>query len=479
VTLQSRTLERDSGGEITNRDGAFTSVRPWNGAPGTRIEVRNLFHNVPVRRKFLKMTGTELNHVVEAVTRLALAHPLVDFVVRHHGKSVIEVPGTAGLFDRLHLFFGRDVADRLYQIDQSAGPARLTGYVADPSCERGNAKLQYLFVNGRWIRDRSLGHAVQEAYRGLIMTGRYPVWFLSLELPPDLVDVNVHPTKAEVRFRDPQAVFHLVLTAVRDRLRNLNFVPKLVAPPEESQPVFRPRLPEPDPAWFAPAPNNATPTIFGTMRAPAQPVPMSDGSAGRDAAGSQWNLTTKAVQMHDAYLLVETADGVLVIDQHALHERILFEQLRRRMQAGAVERQRLLIPEPIDLTPEQSAVILEQKDALSELGLEVEEFGGGTILLSSFPAILTRASPAVIFRSVVDRLMAKSRPPSREALLNDLLASMACRAAVKAGDRLSPDEIYELIAQRELADNTHHCPHGRPTSLLFSRQELDRQFRRT
>jgi DNA mismatch repair protein MutL len=149
------------------------------------------------------------------------------------------------------------------------------------------------------------------------------------------------------------------------------------------------------------------------------------------------------------------------------------------MQVGAVERQRLLIPEPIDLTPEQSAVILEQKDALSELGLEVEEFGGGTILLSSFPAILTRASPAVIFRSVVDRLMAKSRPPSREALLNDLLASMACRAAVKAGDRLSPDEIYELIAQRELADNTHHCPHGRPTSLLFSRQELDRQFRRT
>jgi DNA mismatch repair protein MutL len=186
-----------------------------------------------------------------------------------------------------------------------------------------------------------------------------------------------------------------------------------------------------------------------------------------------------AVQMHDAYLLVETPDGVLVIDQHALHERILFEQLRRRMQAGPIERQRLLVPEPIDLTAEQAAKVLEQKDALAELGLEVGEFGGGTIVLSSYPAILTRAAPAVILRSVVDRLVAKDRPPSREALLNDLLASMACRAAVKAGDRLSPDEIAELLAQRELADNTHHCPHGRPTSLLFSRQELDRQFRRT
>jgi DNA mismatch repair protein MutL len=478
VTLQSRSPERESGGEIHNRDGAFTPVLPWNGSPGTRIEVRNLFHNVPVRRKFLKMTATELNHVVEAVTRLALAHPLVDFVVRHHGKSVIEVPGTAGLFDRLHLFFGREVADRLYQIDQSAGPARLTGYVADPSCERGNAKLQYLFVNGRWIRDRSLGHAVQEGYRGLIMTGRYPVWFLSLQLPPDLIDVNVHPTKAEVRFRDAQAVFHLVLTAVRDRLQTLNLVPKLVAPPEDPQSVFRPRLPESDPAWFAPAPSNSTPTIFDAAPAATRALSTSDDS-GREPHASQWNLSTKAVQMHDAYLLVETADGVLVIDQHALHERILFEQLRRRMQTGPVERQRLLVPEPIDLTPEQSASVLEQKGALAELGLDVEEFGGGTILLTSFPALLTRATPGAIFRSVVDRLMAKSRAPSREALLNDLLASMACRAAVKAGDRLSPEEIGELIAQRELADNTHHCPHGRPTSLLFSRQELDRQFRRT
>ncbi len=168
-----------------------------------------------------------------------------------------------------------------------------------------------------------------------------------------------------------------------------------------------------------------------------------------------------------------------MIDQHALHERILFEQLRRRLAAGSLERQRLLIPEPIDLPAEQAARVLAERDALAELGLEVEDFGGGTVLLGSYPAILNRCPPAEVFRGVIDRLLAKDRPPTRDHLLNDLLASMACRAAVKAGDRLTPEEVASLLAQRELADNTHHCPHGRPTSLLFSRQELDRQFRRT
>jgi DNA mismatch repair protein MutL len=479
VTLQSRSEGRDCGAEVVNDGGRLAPIRPWNGSPGTRIEVRHLFFNVPVRRKFLKTTGTELNHVAEAVTRIALSHPNVDFVLRHHGKSVLEVPGRAGLFDRVHLCFGSEISNSLYQVEQMQGPARLTGYVADPACERGNAKLQYLFINGRWIRDRSLTHAVQEAYRGLIMTGRYPVWFLFVELPPDAVDVNVHPTKAEVRFRDGQAVFHMVLAVVRDRLRSLNLVPKLVPPGIGFRVSGFGNGPSATPQnWFAEARPSPTQSIFSSASVPDTRHPTPET---RSPKPDHWFSTAehKAVQMHDAYLLVETPDGVLVIDQHALHERILFEQLRRRMQAGPIERQRLLVPEPIDLTAEQAAKVLEQKDALAELGLEVGEFGGGTIVLSSYPAILTRAAPAVILRSVVDRLVAKDRPPSREALLNDLLASMACRAAVKAGDRLSPDEIAELLAQRELADNTHHCPHGRPTSLLFSRQELDRQFRRT
>ena len=189
--------------------------------------------------------------------------------------------------------------------------------------------------------------------------------------------------------------------------------------------------------------------------------------------------SSKFLQVPDAYLVMETQEGMLVIDQHALHERILFEQLKRRIREGQLEKQRLLIPEPIDLSADHAARVLEQREALAGLGLEVEDFGGGTVLLTSYPAILGRKSPVEILQAVVDHLVGKDKAPDREQMLNDLLAVMACRAAVKAGDRLTAEEIAALIAMRELAEDSHHCPHGRPTTLLVSRQELDRQFRRT
>jgi DNA mismatch repair protein MutL len=184
------------------------------------------------------------------------------------------------------------------------------------------------------------------------------------------------------------------------------------------------------------------------------------------------------IQLYDAYLVVETQEGMLVIDQHALHERILFEQLKRRLRSGPLETQRLLIPEPVELSAEQAARTLEQREALAELGLGVEDFGGGTLLVTSYPAMLGRRAPQAILKAVVDHLVGQERPPSREVLFNDLLSLMACHAAVRAGDRLTPEEMSALVAQRRLADDTHHCPHGRPTSLLFSRHDLDRQFRR-
>jgi DNA mismatch repair protein MutL len=182
--------------------------------------------------------------------------------------------------------------------------------------------------------------------------------------------------------------------------------------------------------------------------------------------------------MHDLYLVVEVPDGMLVIDQHALHERILFEQLKERFSAGRIETQRLLIPEPITLPAAQAAAVLEHRLALAELGVEVDDFGGGTVLLGGYPAVLGKRRPREILQGVVEYLMTKERPPSRDALLNDLLSLVACHAAVRAGDRLTPEEIAELAAQRDLARDSHHCPHGRPTSLLFTRNELDRQFRR-
>jgi DNA mismatch repair protein MutL len=522
VTLQSRPPALGSGCEVRCDGGDLTAARPWNGAPGTRIEVRHLFYNVPVRKKFLKSVATELGHVCETVTRLALGNPALHLVLRHNGKLVYEVPASAGLADRVGLFFGAEVRDALYDLDSGPGRQRLVGFIADPKCDRGNARLQYLFVNGRWFRDRSLAHALQESYRGLLMTGRYAVGFLFLTVPPDSVDVNVHPTKAEVRFQENSLVYSLVRATVKARLLRENLVPYLAAPvgeqdagdrrPEPAEPpgLFSPRQAVsertvapwemPPAAWrpepVAPPEGRAADPFAGLVRnaPPAPRLPIDAPPAGDADTTPELHDPPRpvppelppfplpsagtALQVHDSYLVLETPDGMLVIDQHALHERILFEQFRRRIRDGKLEVQRLLIPEPIDLPAEQAALVLEAADALRELGLDVSDFGGNTVLLSSYPTLLGRRPPHEVFQGVVDYLLTKERPPTRDALLHDLTATMACKAAVKAGDRLTPEEISYLLHLREMAEDSHHCPHGRPTSLRFTRHELDKQFGR-
>ena len=491
VLLQSRTPGESRGAEIRCDGCVLSPVRPWGGPVGTRIEVRHLFFNVPVRRKFLKSVATELGHVCETVTRVALANPGLHIVLRHNGRLVYEIPATATLPDRIGLFFGGDVRDALYLVETPPGPTRLAGFIADPACDRGNAKLQYLFINGRWFRDRSLGHAFAEGYRNLLMTGRHAVGFLFLTVPPDQVDVNVHPTKAEVRFREASVLYSLVRSAVKHRLLAENLVPQLRAPEFVAPELIRdslprrdfPSAPTPDAEW--PIPARPDPDAVSPRRplAEATPAPWETSPSVEPPALAPFALppldSGTAMQVHDAYLVLETPDGMLVIDQHALHERILFEQLRQRVRDGKLEVQRLLIPEPIDLPPEQACAVLDAKEQLAELGLEVEDFGGNTVLLSSYPTLLKRRAPHEILRAVVDHLVSKDRSPTKEVFLDHLLATMACKAAVKAGDRLTPEEIAHLLLLRKLAEDSSHCPHGRPTSLLFSRAELDRQFRRT
>lgn len=498
VALQSRPAGRPVGAEITCHGGTLGPMRVWNGSPGTRIEVRHLFFNTPVRRKFLRAPATEMGHVCEIITRLALARPGLHLTLRHNGKAVYEVVGSTTLEERIGLFFGADVRDRLYALDVQQGPARLYGFVGDPSCDRGNARTQYLFLNGRWIRDRALGHALQEGYRGLLMTGRYAVSFLFLELPPDAIDVNVHPTKAEVRFRDASAMYRLVLSAVRQRLAEENLVARLQVPAAASQPApfvadtdgLRARPLEQPTSLFAQpgfpsftkapvSPPNGHGAPSPAMPPLPVPAPMPPAAEAIASTAPLIEAEAKALQMHNAYLVLETPEGMLVIDQHALHERVLFEQIKQRVAAGTLESQQLLIPEPIDLTAEQAARVLESRDELAALGLGVEEFGGSTVLVTRYPALLGRRSPTQILKSVVDHLTTKERVPTREQLLSDLMSLMACHAAVRAGDPLTSEEITALAAMRHLAQDAHHCPHGRPTALLFTRQELDRQFRRT
>jgi len=506
VTLQSWPTAATRGHEIRCEGHALSEVKPWGGSPGTRIEVRHLFYNVPVRKKFLKAIGTELGHVTETVTRLSLANPALHLVLRHNGKMVYDIPASANLKDRIGLFYGAEIRDALYAVDSGPGPVSLHGYIADPKCDRGNAKLQYLFLNGRWFRDRSLSHGFQEAYRGLLMTGRYAIGFLYLQVPPNTVDVNVHPTKAEVRFRENSLIYSLVRSTVKNRLMEENLIPQLRIPEQQQEPArdFREFLPPPQ--WSLNPPETRVPqSLFSPRRdaaeqtqapwesldrgammmqtSPPNPISEADRKGQNFEPPELLNLPAlspgSALQVHDSYIILETDEGMLVIDQHALHERILFEQLRRRIRDGKLEVQKLLIPEPIDLPAEQAAIVLDFKDQLAELGLEVSEFGGTTILLSSYPTLLSRRPPFEILQGVIDYLVSKDRPPTKEILLDHLLATMACKAAVKAGDRLTQEEITYLLELRTMAEDSHHCPHGRPTTLLFSRKQLDKQFGRT
>lgn len=496
VTLQSRPADLDCGAQISCNGGELSPIKTWNGSPGTRIEVRHLFYNTPVRRKFLRTPATETGQVTEIFAHLALAHARegdargLHLTLRHNGKLVYDVSGTMTLLDRVGLFFGPEVRDAVYELRVEAGPAKLYGYIADPDCDRGSARMQYLFINGRWIRDRSLSHAIQEAYRGLLMTGRYAVVFLFVELPPEQLDVNVHPTKTEVRFRDSQAMHHLIFTGIRDRLRRENLTPRLQVPstirPTAEMGGGSPTvsIPEPWTLSSSPAPQATLP--FGDAPRIAVLPPESTAFRSDSAATASTPASaalparpfSKVIQLYDAYLVLETEQGMLVIDQHALHERILFEHFKNRMQSGPMETQRLLIPEPVELSAEQAARTLEHREALAQLGLGVEEFGGGTVLLTSYPTILGNRSPRELLKAVVDHLATKDRPPPREVLFNDLLSLMACHSAVRSGDRLTLEQIEALLEQRYLADDVHHCPHGRPTALLFSRHDLDKQFRR-
>jgi DNA mismatch repair protein MutL len=453
--LQSRPADQPSGAAITCHGGQLSAVVPWNGTPGTRIEVRHLFYNTPARRKFLKGVGTEMGHVSEVFIRLALAQLGVHCTLRHNGKLLYEVPASLGLLDRIGLFFGSQLRNALYLVEAQAGSVALGGYVGDPSCDRGNSQTQYLFLNGRWVRDRGLFQAVQDAYRGLLMTGRYPVAFLFVEVPPEQVDVNVHPTKAEVRFRDQDGLYQLIQQAVSQRLQAADLTARLQlktgkeylpvseadlrSPPSADKPVGAPPAREgglpparpkampsaaqsiaPPPEPPAPArpsivssegasPPTVSAELFAQAESQTQTTPGQIQCEGGMEPGTRAEASVpRALQVLDCYLVVEVPpDEVLFIDQHALHERILFEQLQQRLRAGHLEAQRLLIPETVDLSASQAALVLEQREALAELGLEVEGFGGGTLRLSSYPELLGRQSPKAVLQAVVDYVLCK------------------------------------------------------------------------
>jgi DNA mismatch repair protein MutL len=540
LSIRSRTLDSTSGAELEVLGGRLGEVTPCGCPVGTVIEVHNLFFNTPVRRKFMRTTQTEMGHASEAFTRIALAFPHVHFTLRHNEKTLFDLPPAVDWRERIATFFGGDIASSLIAVEGRDELIRLSGYVADPQYSRANNRLQYFFLNGRHIRDKALQHALGEAYRGLLLTGRYPIAFLKLDMPADVVDVNVHPTKLEVRFQDSGRVYSQLLGSLRKKFLTTDLTARvrpsggdLVADASNaihdddrlaahrrelvdwakgqlaesstavaladqegeveterdgvsSSEVYRSNL-----AFESrgldlqfDADSSSALTLHRLTHRPLAPTPPHLRSPAplpvhASVASVAPNAPTRGLQIQSRYIVTETSQGMEIIDQHALHERILYEQIREKVLAGKVESQRMLVPEPVTLTPAEAVAAVEAQETLARLGIDIEPFGGDTVLVSSYPAMLGRLNPAEILRSAVERLMSGGSSVDRRDLLDELLHMCACKAAIKAGDYLAPEEISALLEQRHEFQDAHHCPHGRPTALVFTREELDRRFKRT
>jgi len=558
--IRSKQRDQVMGTELEVQAGNILDPRACGCPEGTQIEIQQLFCNTPVRRKYLKTAATEFGHIAEQFTRIALANPMLQMTLRHNDRVVHDLPPTTNLLERIELFFGADLARQMIAVEAENQGARVWGFVGHPSQSRSTRKGQYLFLNGRWIQDRSLQHALGEAYRGLVMVGRYPVSFLFLELPPDQVDVNVHPTKSEVRFQDSSTLFRLLLSTIRNRFLSMDLDSRLTVgkspetevtlPPLQSvlqekkevqrelvswaketlksipasetsaaegldfsrpphaaesdslpggsaSPATAPQHGSLDETTFAePASDGFIDRLAGESAAhrfeqatgsPTTAAPLPVRSGGHVSSAETMESTShpasadaevRAMQVHDCYLVVETSAGITVIDQHALHERIMYEQLRTRILSGGIEVQRLLLPVTIQFSAREAAVLLDQTELLEELGLHLQDFGGNTLALTAYPTMLSKADPEKLLKDLVDLIESSGRKVERRDLIDSMLHMMSCKAAIKAGQRLSPEEMEALLAQRHLCDDAHHCPHGRPTALNLTKDELDRQFGR-
>lgn len=548
ATLRSRPKNATIGYELTVNGGVPEPIVPCGTSPGTTLEVRNLFFNTPVRRRFLKSPSTEMGHIGEAFTRIALAHPSIHFTLSHGNRVAHDLVPTENWAERIGHFFGPEIRQALIPVHASDGQVSVHGFVCDPSQNRSHNRMQYLFLNGRHIKDRSLQHALGEAYRGLIMTGRFPIAFLRLEIPVDQVDVNVHPAKLEVRFQDGGRIYSHLLAAIRNRFLATDLTaraqlerPKPTDPHATAESItgatarpssdplslphdsltpageatdlsktttsYRaPALPfpveraAPLPPFLAtrsqpaaidvsrfdgPLPSpNTTPRHALDDLPPLPPQPERHTRPSKAITNSELyppasdRRPTHAVQIQRRYIVTECEDGMLVIDQHALHERILYEQIRERIVNGALETQTLLVPLPVALAPAESAAALECQETLAKIGLMIEPFGGDSVLLRSYPAMLASEPPEAVLRMALESLLSGGRKVDRRDLLDALMHMMSCKAAVRAGDPLTADEIDALVEHRHWCQDSHHCPHGRPTALVFSREELDRRFKR-
>ncbi len=471
--LLTRPPESDAGVEVVVEGGAVTEFNSVGCPVGTDLSVRNLFFNVPARLKFLKTASTELEHILGHLTAFALLHHEVSFRFEHNGRQVLSSPASADLLGSIATVLGAEVARAMLPVDLDAGTIRIRGYVGKPQLARANRTHQWTFVNGRPIRNRTLTHALYDGYHTLLMVGRHPVAVLVIEMDPGAVDVNVHPAKSEVRFSREWEVHNLLRRAVREALEGAD----LLAGDEASArggPPAAPVLPAQLPLG-EPLPNATPGTVQATLF-----EPLDDATEATEVAGERLPARIRPLgQVANTYLVCDTDEGLLVIDQHALHERVLYEQLAAAESERGAARQLLAVPVSLQLSPREAQAVAGNLASLAELGFELEPFGGDSFLIRAVPAVLAHRDHDRVLRDVIDDLVASGHTRSYHQHRDFVLRTMACKAAVKAGDALAPEEITELLRLMRTVRVPYHCNHGRPTMFTISPEALERRFGRT
>ena len=473
VTCTTRVAAAEAGSRIEFRYGEPVGEGTVGCPVGTTVQVVELFGNLPARRRFLRSDAAETARIQEVVTRYALACPDVRFTLTADGREQVNTPGSGNLQDVILSLYGGDVAARMLPVSGTDAHASVSGYTSAPDLSRHNRSHVTLLVNRRWVYHRSIMYAIEQAYQGALPDRRYPLSVINVDLPVAEVDVNSHPTKREVRFRNENRIFSAVQRAVSDALVahapvrqvSRSFSVPGAAPPSAGLPLnYRP-APAPAIGPGSPAPDGlALPTTALT----------SSGGSLRDVL-----IGLRVVgQIRQTYIVAEGSEGMYLVDQHAAHERVVYDRIRHSGQSRDNGSQPLLAPTPVDLNLAQAATLQEYADMLAEYGFLLEPFGGEAWLVRAVPATLTGRSnpdPALALTNLLDAVAVEQVVMQRE---DALVATIACHGSVRAGDTLTTDEMDALLRQLETTENPHHCPHGRPTVIHFTEYQLEREFGR-
>lgn len=512
LTLASRAQGAAEAWQVTVEGGRKGPLRPAALAAGTRVEVRDLFFATPARLKFLKQGRTEQGYVRDVIERLAMAHPRVGFVLADEKRRVLQLePGEGDLLEartaRLGQVLGRDFRENCLPIEASREALRLTGLIGLPTLNRGTAQHQYLFVNGRPVKDRLLLGAVRGAYQDFLARDRHPLLALFLECPPEAVDVNVHPAKAEVRFRDAALVRGLIVSACRHALAEAGHRASTTVA-GAALGAFRPESPQPGRqaplggplggsgggpggGWSGYAPPR--PAARGLAEAAAAYAPLPGLATAPSAAPGAAALEETALgespaerhplgaaraQLHATYIVAQTADGIVIVDQHAAHERLVYERMKAQLAERGVARQLLLVPEVVTLEEPAVERLTARAEELAELGLVVEGFGADALLVREIPALLGQTDVAGLLRDLADELAELDQALSLKERLETVCGTLACHGSVRAGRRLGVEEMNALLRQMEATPHSGQCNHGRPTYVELKLADIERLFGR-